>query len=290
MTAPLENWYALSILALFFIGTQRFLYKVSAQRGCNTAITTYTFMGTVTCISFILLLFSNTPLNHIPFLVFISLINSISFTAATLTHMETLKYLPVNVAYPIIRLNVAVVVIFSVLFFRDPLSAWQIAGIFVAICAIITLAKSPNTRETGDKNIRRGFVLLSVCVLSGAVASISSKFAAMEVDKLAFITLSYLFGTAFAFGLRNRMVRKTTDGGNRDAVIIGISMGLLNLIGFYLFLLALDRGPLSIVVSIISLHFVIPIVLSALFYAEKLKKAHFIGICLTIVSVLFLRM
>ena len=112
----------------------------------------------------------------------------------------------------------------------------------------------------------------------------------MEVDKLAFITLSYLFGTAFAFGLRNRMVRKTTDGGNRDAVIIGISMGLLNLIGFYLFLLALDRGPLSIVVSIISLHFVIPIVLSALFYAEKLKKAHFIGICLTIVSVLFLRM
>ena len=286
----LPNWYTLSIIALFFIGSQRFLYKVSVQRGCNAAVTTFTFMGTVTCISFVLLLFSNASLGSISFLVFISFVNSISFTLATLTHMETLKYMPVSVAYPIIRLNVVVVVIFSVLFFRDPLSPWQIAGIFVAICAILTLAKSPDTRETGVRNIRKGFALLTVCVLSGAVASISSKFAAMETNKLAFITLSYLLGTSFAFTIRNRVAQKTTDSGARDAIIIGICMGFLNLIGFYLFLLALDRGPLSIVVSIISLHFVIPIVLSALFYSEKLKRVHFVGIGLTVISVIFLRM
>ncbi len=286
----LVNWYTLSIIALFFIGAQRFLYKVSVQRGCNAAVTTFTFMGTVTCISFVLLLFSDTPLGPIYFLVFISLVNSISFTLATLTNLETLKYLPVNVAYPIIRLNLAVVIIFSVLFFGDSLSPWQIAGIFVAIFAIVILAKSPDANETGIRNLRRGFVLLSVCVLSGAVASISSKFAAMETNKLAFITLSYLLGTSFAFMLRNRVAQKTAGSRNRDAVIIGICMGLLNLIGFYLFLLALDRGPLSLVVSIISLHFVIPIVLSALIYSEKLKKVHFVGIGLTVISVIFLRM
>ena len=286
----MENWYTLSIISLFFMGTQRFLYKVSVQRGCNAAITTYSFMGTVTCISFILLLFSDASLFHIPFLIFISLINSISFTSATLTHMETLKYLPASIAYPIIRLNVAVVIAFSVLFFQDTLSPWQIAGILVAICAILTLTKSPDTRKTGDKNLRRGLVLLFVCVISGAVASISSKFAAMEASKWGFIALSYLFGTSFAFALRNRMGHDVPRGGDRDAVIIGICMGFLNLVGFYLFLLALERGPLSIVVSIIGLHFVIPVVLSALFYGESLKKAHFLGIGLTIVSVLFLRM
>jgi drug/metabolite transporter (DMT)-like permease len=284
------NWYTLSIIALFFIGLQRFLYKVSVQRGCNAAVTTFTFMGTVTCISFVLLLFSDAPLGPISFLVFISLVNSISFTSATLTNLETLKYLPVNVAYPIIRLNLAVVVIFSVLFFGDALSAWQIAGIFVAICAILILAKSPDANEAGIRNLRRGFVLLSICVLSGAVASISSKFAVMETNKLAFITLSYFFGTSFAFTLRNRVAQKAKDSRDRDAIIIGICMAILNLIGFYLFLLALDRGPLSVVVSIISLHFVIPIVLSALFYSEKLKKVHFVGIGLTVVSVIFLRM
>ena len=285
-----ENWYTLSIASLFFMGTQRFLYKVSAQRGCNAAITTYTFMGTVTCISFIFLLFSDVPVNHLPFLVFISLVNSLSFTVATLTHMETLKYLPVSVAYPIIRLNLAVVIIFSVFFFRDTLSVWQVTGILVAIGAILTLTKSADTRKTGEKNSRRGFTLLLLCVVSGAVASISSKFAAMETSKWAFIALSYLLGTSFAFALRNRMEQKTAHGGQRDAVIIGLCMGFLNLIGFYLFLLALEKGPLSIVVSIIGLHFVIPIVLSALFYAEKLKRAHFIGVGLTIVSVVFLRM
>ena len=286
----MENWYTLSLISLFFMGTQRFLYKVSVQRGCNAATTTYAFMGTVSCISLIFLLFSDVSLKHIPFLVFISLINSISFTLATLTHMETLKYLPASVAYPIIRLNVAVVIVFSVLFFRDTLSVWQIAGILMAVCAILTLAKSPDTRKTGVKNLRWGFTLLSVCVVAGAVASISSKFAAMETSKWAFIALSYLLGTFFAFALRKRTEHKTDHGGKRDAMIIGICMGLLNLIGFYLFLLALERGPLSIVVSIIGLHFVIPVILSALFYAERLKKAHFLGIGMTMVSVLFLRM
>ena len=127
------NWYTLSIISLFFLGTQRFLYKVSAQRGCNTAWTTFTFMGTVTLLSSITFFASCETVNGISFLVFISLVNSVSFTLGTLSHMEALKYLPASVAYPIIRLNAAVVVIFSVLFFRDQLSGFQIAGIFIAI-------------------------------------------------------------------------------------------------------------------------------------------------------------
>ncbi len=291
ITDPMTaNWYILSILALVFMGTQRFLYKVSAQRGCNAAVTTYTFMGTVTCISFLLLLFSDAPTRDMPFLILISLANSVSFTAATLTHIETLKYLPVSIAYPIIRLNVVLVILFSVVFFHDALSVFQMAGILLAILAILTLAKSPDTDGKGGRNLQKGFVLLAICVLCGAAASISSKFAAMETSKLAFISLSYLFGTGFAFAVRNRMEQNATVAAGREAVLIGMVMGILNLIGFYLFLLALEKGPLSIVVSIMSLHFVIAIILSALFYAEKLKKAHLLGIGLTILSVLLLRL
>jgi drug/metabolite transporter (DMT)-like permease len=284
-----ENWYTLSLIALFFMGTQRFLYKVSAQRGCNTAWTTFTFMGTVTFLSVIFFFISHEPVSGIPFLLFIALINSVSFTLATLSHIEALNHLPASVAYPIIRLNAAVVVVFSVFFFHDRLSGYQIVGILIAIAVIILLAKESNGQDTTRRDIRRGFSLVAVCVVCGAIASISSKFAAMHTNKMAFIALSYFMGTLFSFAFRNRLETETTEAFRSDAVIIGIIMGLLNFAGFYAFLSALAIGPLSIVVSIMGLHFIIPIILATVIYSEKLTPLRILGVLLTTVSVIFLK-
>ena len=284
-----DNWYTLSLIALLFMGTQRFLYKVSAQRGCNTAWTTFTFMGTVTFLSAIFFFLSHEPVSGIPFLLFISLINSVSFTLATLSHIEALNYLPASVAYPIIRLNAAVVVVFSVFFFQDRLSGYQIVGILIAIAVITLLARESNGQDTARRDIRRGFSLVAACVVCGAIASISSKFAAMHSNKMAFIALSYFMGTLFSFSFRNRLKTETTEAFRSDAVIIGLIMGLLNFAGFYAFLSALAIGPLSIIVSIMGLHFIIPIILSTIIYSEKLTPLRILGVLLTTVSVIFLK-
>lgn len=284
------NWYILSVIALLFMGTQRFLYKVSAQRGCNTAWTTFTFMGTVTLLSGVAFFFSNESIPDITFLIFVALVNSLSFTLGTLSNIESLKHLPAGVAYPIIRLNAAVVVVFSVLFFQDRLSGYQVFGILIAIAVITLLAGESNGQKEGYGDTRRGFWLVVICVISGAVATISSKFAAMYTNKMAFMALSYLLGTGFSFTLRNRLQTETAGGRNKDAVIIGIAMGLINFVGFYTFLSALEKGPLSIVVSITGLHFIIPIILSAVIYSENLTRVRIVGILLTIMSVIILRM
>jgi len=282
------NWYALSMIALLFMGTQRFLYKVSAKRGCNTAWTTFTFMGTVTLLSVVFFFISHEPITRIPFLAIVALVNSVSFTLGTLAHIEALKHLPGTVAYPIIRLNAAIVVVFSVIFFRDRLSEYQIIGILIAIVAIATLARESNSQKVERRDIRRGFSLVSVCVISGAIASISSKFAAMYTNKMAFMALSYFLGTLFSFALRNRLVPEAGEGRHTDAVIIGLTMGLVNFAGFYTFLSALARGPLSIIVSIVGLHFVIPIILCTVIYSEKVTPVRMFGVLLTVVSVIFL--
>jgi uncharacterized membrane protein len=66
-------------------------------------------------------------------------------------------------------------------------------------------------------------------------------------------------------------------------------MGLLNFAGFYAFLSALAIGPLSIIVSIMGLHFIIPIILSTIIYSEKLTPLRILGVLLTTVSVIFLK-
>lgn len=283
------NWYTLSVIALLLMGAQRFLYNVSAQRGCDTTWTTTTFMGTVTLLSVISFFIFHEPVPGIPFLIFVVLLNSISFTLGTLSHIEALKHLPASIVYPMIRLNLAVVVGFSVLFFQEHLSKYQAVGILFAVIAIIILARDQDSREKTHRNVRRGFSLVSVCVLCGAVASISSKFAAMHTNKMAFIAGSYFLGTLFSFFLRNRLVMRAAGSRRTDAVTIGVIMGLLNFVGFYVFLLALASGPLSIIASIVGLHFVISILLSVIIYSEKLTLARIIGILLTVFSVILLR-
>lgn len=284
------NWYTLSLIALVFMGLQRFMYKVSAQRGCNSAWTTFIFMGTVTVLSVVFFFIYGQPVSKVSFLIIIALVNSLSFTIGTMTHMESLKYLPANVAYPVIRLNAAVIVIFSLLFFHDRLSLYQVIGVIISIGVIVTLARDSRGAGAAGWNIKKGFFFVLICMLSGAVASVSSKFAAMYTDKMAFMALSYAIGTLFSFSFRNRLEPEGKRGLHKDAILIGVGMGFLNFAGFYTFLWALDKGPMSIVISIMGLHFIISIILSTIIYSEKFTPVRIIGLILTVVSVILLRL
>ena len=284
------NWYSLAIISLFFMGTQRFLYKVSAERQCNTAWTTFSFMATVAVLSLTLFGLSNTRIPNIPFLLFIALVNSCSFLVATLSHIEALKHIPTGVAYPIIRLGTVIVVVFSIIYFKDPLSHGQVAGIVMAMAVIFILTRDLHPDKDNRKNIKKGLLFVFIALLAGAVASISSKFAAMYTHKMAYIAVSYTAATLISFALREKFQTEEVKTNHRDAIFIGMAMGLINLAGYYAFLKALSTGPLSIIAAIGGMHFVIAILLSRLIYSEKLNRWRMLGLFLTVLSIVLLRL
>ena len=284
------DWYTFATIALFFLGIQRFLYKVSAERRCNSAWTSFSFMGTVAFLSTLLFFALDEKVQGIGFLLFIALANSLTFFIATMSNMEALKRIPAAVAYPIIRLNAAIVVIFSVFYFGDDLSGCQWFGILLAMGAVVVLA-----RDTGEKgemggNKRLGFLFMGISILAGALASISSKFAALYTNKMAFMAVSYTLATLFSLGFRNKAQSADANTRHKDALIIGFFMGLINLAGFYCYLKALSTGPLSIITSITAMHFVIAVILSTLIYKEKLNRWRILGIFLAMGSILLLRL
>jgi uncharacterized membrane protein len=285
----MANWYVLSLVALVLMGMQRFLYKVSAERKCNTAWTTFSFMATVAVLSAIFFLALKEPVSDARMLILTALINSASFVLGTVTHIEALKHVPSSVVYPIIRLNMVVVVLFSVLFLHDHVSLQQVLGILLAIAVIVILTRDAEEGKASLGSVRRGLFLVFVSLISGSVASISSKFAAVYSNKLGFMALSYFLGTLFSAAL----IKKSGDEGirqnHKEALLIGLLMGLINFVGFYTFLAALSVGPLSIIVSITGMHFVIAVILSVIVYKEKLSRMRLFGIGLTIISILFLR-
>lgn len=285
----MTRWYFLSIVALILMGAQRFLYKVSAERNCPTAWTTFSFMATVTLISATLFLLFREPVLDHKMLWLTAFWNSVSFVLGTVTHMEALKHIPTSIVYPVIRLNMVLVILFSIFYFGDRLAPSQVAGIVIALAVIVLLTRDAGREKGAFGNVRKGLILVFLSVLFGALASISSKFAALYANKLAFMGLSYCMGTFFAFGLAQRM--KTSEGTKRlkEAMVIGVLMGFINFAGFYAFLGALATGPLSLVVTVTGMHFAVAVLLSVVVYKERINFTRGLAIALTMVSVFFLR-
>lgn len=271
------------------MGIQRFLYKLSAERRCNTAQTTFFFMATVAVLSSILFILLRQSVTNVRFLLLIALINGGAFLAGTVAHIEALKYIAASIVYPIIRLNVVLVVIFSIIVFDDNLSIYQAMGIVLAVGAMVILSRRHDDKNMSYGSTRLGIMFIFISVLCGAIASISSKFAAIHTNKIAFMALSYICATSFSLGVRKKLQGLSTNTGHKDALIIGLVMGLINFAGFYSFLRALSLGPLSIIASITGMHFVIAIILSVLIYRENLPRLRILGILLTIVSIILLR-
>ncbi|EFK10125.1 putative membrane protein [delta proteobacterium NaphS2] len=286
----MENWYTFATIALLFLGVQRFLYKVSAERRCNSAWTSFSFMATVALLSTILFFALDEKVRNFGFLLFIAFANSLTFFIATMSNMEALKHIPASVAYPVIRLNAAIVVIFSIFYFGDNLSLFQFTGILLAMCAVVILARDTAEKNEIAKNTRIGFLFVGISILAGALAAISSKFAALHANKMAFMATSYTMATLMSFAFRKKAQSADANTNHRDALLIGFFMGLINLAGFYCYLKALSTGPLSIVTSVTAMHFVIAIILSVLIYREKLNRWRITGIFLTIASIVLLRL
>lgn len=284
------SWYALTLIALLCYGAQYFLYNVSAKRKCNTAWTTTSFMITVAILSSILFFVQKEHVENFFILLLVSLLNAIFFVGTTITRIEVLKHISISIAYPIIRMSTVFVVLFSLLYFKDKLSIYQGIGIILAILVFSVLAQQDEDEKIVQKNFKQGIALTFVSLLFSAVTSIIVKFAAILTNLLGFITVSYILNIIFSFSLRNRLQGETENPNHKNAVIIGLFIGLVNFIGFYVLLKALAIGPLSVINPTVGLAFVISILLSIILCKEKVTKRRILGILLAIAAVILMGM
>ncbi|MRR58368.1 MAG: EamA family transporter [Deltaproteobacteria bacterium] len=286
----MTGWFPFALAALLLMGMQRFFYKVAAERSCDTAVTTLSFMATVTVISAVVFFLRDASLPDLSFLLLVGLANSLAFLLATVTHIEALKKLPARIAYPLIRLDAVLVVVISFLFFQEQVSGRQEIGIALALAAVLLIARERAGSGDAVRKSAAGFLFVAAAILAGAAAAISSRFAALGTDKIAFMAVSYGLSTLFVagFGERGRRQEKAVAG-SRESLSIGFLMGILNVVGYYAYLEALSRGPLSLVTVITSMHFVIAVVLSIFIYHERPTLLGISGIVLTVVSLVLLR-
>lgn len=281
-------WYLYSIGALLLLGSQRFLYKVAAERGCSSVLTTTIFMGTVTLLSGIAFVAGDGSVRNPSALLTWSLVNSSTFAAATIFNIEALKRLPASVTFPLTRLTMVLVILFSLFYFGDQLHSVQWFGILSALGVILVLL-SELRRNRMSSGQARGLSFVAANICCAALSSISCKFAAIQTDKAAFMALTYFLATIFSLFINLRWKVSTSAGNNKSAILLGLTMGLLNFVGFYALLSAMETGPLSAVILITGMQFIIAIILSVLCYREQLSKPRIAAIILAVIAVVLMK-
>jgi len=289
------NWFTYALGATFIYGVINFLYKVGAECGFRSFHLVNIQSVTVAVLAFAFLILSGSQFPDAGTVLFYAGINSFFWALGTSCKISAMKHIPANVAMPLNKLNSVFVMLIGIIFFADKPSLRQSAGMILAVITLIMLSKKTDAVKTARDNAKshkRGVIYILIAAVAIALSMTTGKLAAMNVEKLPYIFLSYLMAALYTFAARKfffRSEKPLPSNKKIKLVLLGITLGGLNITGYYMMLKAWSTGPLSLVQGIVSLTMVISIILSAAAYKEKFTPRIAVALTLSILAAFLIK-
>lgn len=302
----MTSWYIYSLGAFLCYGLLSFFYKVAAKRKYQTTKIMFAFMTTVTLLGTGMLIFTGEKTDNFSHMIILSFLNAFFFLVVTVTTIEALKYFPTNTFFPVIRTNVVLVVLFSLLYFKDTISITQGVALALSIPVILLVWSRGGMNQIPKQMRRKGNLLMVVALLGTALVTVVVKLGAELDSPFWFITLSYGMNIFFSLGMvRTPFFRVKKEGGKSTqhrkerkrackekkqnyfldpSMIMGFEIGLLNFLGFVALLNAYSTGPTSLIATLVSLSFIITILLSGVIYKEIFTPRRIVVVGLAVVA------
>lgn len=281
------GWFELTILSTLLFGIQNFLYKVSAAKKQNSHTVTLASTITVAVASVIFFFVTKGKIIELNFLLVVSFLCAIFTVVNSITKIEGLKFIPTSIFYPIIKASIALTLIASIFIFGEVLGLKQWIGIFFIVVVVILLSIQDKSEKI--KNLKIGLFFAFGCALANTLYNIVSKFAVERVDYNNFLGGMYIFSIFFTLTSMRIFEKKEKTKNTKGSLMIGFIIGLFIFTGFLLGLKALVSGPLGIITAINSLSLIIPIILGALIYKEKVTFKRVLAVSLAIIAVILLK-
>ncbi len=287
-----------SLAGTLLYGVLNFLFKVAAEKGYKADLLVNIVGLTVSVLAFGTLVFTTAdPLTTFtrPVLTY-AVFNGIFFALGSLAKFGALKNAPAAIVFPLNRLNTVLVMLVGFLFFHEAPRPMQIVGMVmgIGVLVMITLEQRHHFKSSGDRVILLG-VLFAVgsAIFTALSMTVGKLLAESPSNRLAYICVSYALVFFFTFGkqsVKQRGLKWLPQLLNGPMLLYGASIGLLNFVGYFLVLQAFGSGPISLSQAIFSSSILIPILLSRIFYHEKLTPMRMAAIALAILSVVFISM
>jgi len=279
------TWFPFSLIATTCFGIAMAFYKLpSAKNQSKYAVSFWQ-------------LFFNLSLSLVFFYKFIPLTNmstvlygsawGLSFLLLSLLQMKALKDIDTNMLFPITTsLSLVATVLFGVFFFKDHISVIQIIGMILVVIAVSLFSYKGKKLQYSKEILILG---LGVILLS-FLGKIIQKFAANGVDIRTFQIYEYLSAVVFSLML-NVYVHKKEFKQHlfSNSIKSGAIIGVPSFVGGYMLLIALTKGPFSLVTSIHSLYVLITAMTAYFIFKEKLTWRKTVLIIVAIIATILIK-
>jgi uncharacterized membrane protein len=130
---------------------------------------------------------------------------------SNLVFMRALDCGPASMTSPLVNLNVALVALYATIVLREPLSAWEAAGIALLLAAVALL--SVRRGEPLSVREKRWFALVALAIVLFAIRNGGLKITAESgLPNTAVLFVGYVLSMLW-FAARARQSRKSASGG-----------------------------------------------------------------------------
>lgn len=277
------------------------MYKVAAMHNCQAHQIINKSAATISILSFGIILITGSEFVDIKSLLFFAAINSAFFALGSIVKIKALERIPSSIVFPVSKLNSVFLIVYALVLFNDKPTLSQWIGILISLSMLVYISFNINDKsnkvrvEHVNSNIQIiGLIFAVLAAFSTSISMLTGKFASTEVSKLNYIFISYTFVMLYTFIFNHTIFSKKLSfidiATKRKTLVFGIIIGILNFVGYFLVLNAFETGPLSLVQGISSNSFIIPIILSVIFFKENFDYKKMIVVGMAIISIILIKM
>ncbi|PKL47986.1 MAG: hypothetical protein CVV42_10910 [Candidatus Riflebacteria bacterium HGW-Riflebacteria-2] len=285
------DWFLYALTATVIYGFFEFTYKLTAQGGYSSIQIVNKAAITVTVLSGIMILVSQSPFLPLPMILLFGFLNASCFASGTIAQISALKYMPTSHVFPVAKLSSIICIFLGFAFLGDRPNLFQWLGISLALCVILLVGYDMKAKADPAlvKDKSRGLRLAIGAAFGVALSMFVGKLASMQVPALNYIFASYGFSAFFTW-LIARKFASNAKPLDAKGIGYGIFIGAMNFSGYYLLLQAFRLGSLALVQGIFSTTMVITIPLSIFFLKEEFSLIKGLCVALALGALILIRL
>lgn len=271
---------------MFGIGGMLFKWNAHSQGDDN-----YFFLGLYTIGAFCFIVDGYDELSEFGSLSYyiMAAIVALGSAGGNYTFSKGMRLGPAGLTSAFAKANIVIVILISSLYYGEAISIMEAMGILFFFMAMIVV----NLKVDGSEKATSGawFLILIACIILLAFRNGGLKVVnEMALSGVLVVAVAYLYcavyfaGAVFAF--RNKS--DTMIEVRKKSLYLGASCGLVSYGGLYFYVTALKTGPGGVVVTIFSLDMFFILLMSYLFFGERLNRNQKIGFLLSAIGLMLI--
>ena len=282
-------WIIFTLIALFSKGISSFVLKIITEKKLNKNLVIiydvfWTFiLGTITILSFFTF---EITFELLPFLLVLSL----SFVLVFVKKFNLLSL--ENLSPSIVFINTRIfssllIALVSFITFKEIFTIKETIGFVFGILVFVLLFEKKDVPNK-DSNFLKGFFYLSIVIIITVYLHIGHKISSLEYGVAFYLLQFYFLNTVFSMIVYHKDVKYIFNfKQNGEEIKYALYYAIFQLIVFIFLFKAYLLQNVAIVYKIFSFELFIPIILSIIFFKEKVNYKKIIAFILTIISILF---